>query len=627
MAAVPPLLSPTALPCLLALVMLLAGCGQAPLKPAATHLRSGEPAAAGAIPAPAQRVPALPKPAVVARAETYSVVVHNVAVHDLLFALARNAKLNVDIHPEVSGTVTLNAVEQTLPQLLARIARQVDMRHEMIGDTLVVTRDTPHLRAYRVDYVSAERRVEMNSNLSTQFSAGGAAAATTTGATGTTGSTARVEIKSTNRLWETIVENVKEILQETDRILPPEALEAVGGRQVARRTRISSQSQPGLMQNEQLSRAETEETAVQPTRFREAAHVIANRESGTLYVRATTRQHEHVQEFLDQVMARVKQQVLIEVTVAEVALNDEYQRGIDWRRMRSGASATGSAGFGTGGTGFDFSQSTANTPAGVGTGNFVVGYSNTASNVASAVQLLESFGTVRVLSSPKLSVLNNQTALLRVTRDLVYFTITPQQVSVTSPGGGGNVTVAPAFTTTPNIAAAGFMMGVLPQIGEGDSVVLNVRPTIRRKLRDVADPNPALGAIQNLIPEFETREFESILRIQSGQTAVLGGLMQDEVSNVEDGVPGLSSIPLLGELFKHRRDVTRKIELVIFLRPTVIVEASLDGDFARFRGLAPKDDFFLKPDLRRRDLRAKPADEPAAGSPGKDAPRDQQGAP
>ncbi len=597
-------------PLIALLLFLVAACGQAPIKPAATHLRPGETPADGTIPPPAQRVPSLPKPAPAPRPETYSVLVHDVAVQDVLFALARNAKLNIDIEHDVAGTVTLNAVEQTLQQLLARIARQVEMRYELIGDTLLVMRDTPLLRAYRVDYVSAERRVEMNSNLSTQFSAAGAAGLAVPpapGATGTTGSTARVEIKSHNRLWDAIVDNVREILQESVPL-------ATAGEAEPPPPRVA----PGV-QSPQVPR---------PARAREAARestrVIANRESGTLYVRATSRQHEQVQEFLDQVMARVKQQVLIEVTVAEVALNDEYQRGIDWQRLRPGATATGTAGFGGGATGFDFAQSSAGTPAGVNTSAFVVGYSNVRGGFASAVRLLESFGTVRVLSSPKLSVLNNQTALLRVTRDLVYFTITPQPISINSPGGGGSVTVQPAFTTTPNVAAEGFMMGVLPQVGEGDAVVLNVRPTLRRKIRDVPDPNPALTLMPSTIPEFETREFESILRVQSGQTAVLGGLMQDEVRNIDDGVPGLSSLPLIGELFKQKRDITRKIELVIFLRPTVIADASLDGDYARFRGLLPKDDFFLKPDARRRDLRAEPPAEKAAiGEPPAGATREE----
>jgi len=594
------------------LFVLSAGCGLQPIKPADTHISAPpEPAVAGTVP-PVQTAPVLPKPTPSVRPETYSVVVNNVRVQELLFALARDAKINVDIDSDVSGTVTLNAVDQTLMQLLARIARQADIRYEMVGQNLVVKRDTPFLRAYRVDYISAERKVEMRSDLSTQFTAATGAGASTAVSTGTTGSTAKVEITSSNRLWDTIVQNLKDILQETDKILPT----AAAG--------VTTQPQTSPQAGQQQGGSATSRQQANVT-FREAASVIANRESGTLYVRATTRQHEKVREFLDQVMASVKRQVLIEVTVAEVALSDEFQRGIDWQRLRSGAADVGVAGFGTGGTGFEFSQSSAGTPAGVGTNAFIVGYSRTASNFSSALRLLESFGTVRVLSSPKLSVLNNQTALLRVTRDLVYFTLTPQQVSVGATGGG-TVNVTPTFSSTPAVAAEGFMMGVLPQIGEGDSVVLNVRPTIRRKVGDATDPNPELKKVDvtNNIPVFETREFESVLRIGSGQIAILGGLMQDEVQNIEDRVPLLSDIPLLGWLFTQKRDITRKIELVIFLRPTVIHDASIDGDYSRFRGHLPAEDFFMKPDLQRRDLRATPRGEGPATSertaPGGSAP-------
>src|SRR5207302_7358637 len=160
------------------------------------------------------------------------------------------------------------------------------------------------------------------------------------------------------------------------------------------------------------------------------------------------------------------------------------------------------------------------------------GYVSTGNNCSVTLKLHEQLGEVRVLSSPKLSVMNNQTAILRVTRDIIYFTITPSTPAV--PGGGiGVITVNAAFTTTPNVAAEGFMMAVLPQINDTDGVVLNVRPTIRRQVATARDPNPALQglATQNDIPLFETREFDSILRLQSGQTAVLAGLMQDQVEN------------------------------------------------------------------------------------------------
>ena len=159
-----------------ALAFALGGCAQIKPKPSAAHA-GVEPAARteGAIPAPVQVAPVVPPPSPAPRPETYSVVVNNVRVQDLLFALARDAKLNVDIHPGITGTVTLNAIEQTLPQLLGRIAKQVDMRYEIDGPTLVVTRDTPYLRPYKIDYVSASRNVRMQSTASTQFgSAGGA---------------------------------------------------------------------------------------------------------------------------------------------------------------------------------------------------------------------------------------------------------------------------------------------------------------------------------------------------------------------------------------------------------------------------------------------------------------------
>src|SRR3989442_1923209 len=126
--------------------VLVAACGQTPIKPSDMHVRADTQAPEGTIPPPVQVTPLLPPPKPTARPETYSVVVNNVRVPELLFALARDAKLNVDIHPDITGTVTLNAIDQTLPQLLARIARQVDMRYEIDGSTLAVMRASPFLR-------------------------------------------------------------------------------------------------------------------------------------------------------------------------------------------------------------------------------------------------------------------------------------------------------------------------------------------------------------------------------------------------------------------------------------------------------------------------------------------------
>lgn len=526
--------------------MMLVGCGMQPPKVESSHIRVEEqPSADNDIPPAVQIAPMLPRPKAVAKPETYSVVVSNVRVQELLFALARDAKLNVDVHPGVTGNVTLNAIDQTLPQLLNRISKQVDMRYEMDGPNLIVMRDTPHLRNYRIDYVNIARNTTSLVSLSTQVAGGGAAGG---GGGAGTNSTSTISSTSNNRFWETLVGNVKDILRETDRVVstsPPA-------------TPTPSAPQPGALQPQQAAAGGVQPAANAPaaatqapfTEFREAASVISNPEAGVLSIRATSRQHERIQAFLDQVMASAKRQVLIEATIVEVLLNNNYQRGIDWSRMRTPGRA-----------GFQFQQSSVNTPAAISSNAFVAGYALPGFNFTSALRLLESFGDVKVLSSPKMTVMNNHMATLRVADNIIYFEVTANTVA------SANAPATTTFTTTAKTVPIGFLMSVVPQISDTDTVLLNLRPTISRLVRYVSDPNPSLGAVPNLVPETQTREMESLLRVQSGQTAVLGGLIQDDARNTEDGIPGINRVPGLGELFRQRQDTVRKTELVIFFAP------------------------------------------------------------
>jgi general secretion pathway protein D len=405
---------------------------------------------------------------------------------------------------------------------------------------------------------------------------GGAPGAQAAG--GQNNSTATINSVSANKFWDTLVGNIKEILQETDKVLPAAA---------------PAPATPSTTAPAPLG-APVAPAPIPTATFREAASVIANPETGILNIRATSRQHEKVQEFLDHVMINAKRQVLIEATVAEVQLNNEYQRGIDWQRLRSGAASLGVPSFGLGRSGLEIGQSSGNTPANISTNAFVLGGAITSLNFNFALKLLESFGDVRVLSSPKISVLNNQTAVLKVVDNLVYFTIQAQTTT-------SQTTSLTTFTTTLNSVPVGFIMSLVPQISDADVVVLNLRPTISRKIGDVADPNPSLAAagVTSLIPVIQTREMESVLRVQSGQVAVLGGLMQDAVTNIEDTIPGVRDIPGLGQLFSQRKDLNQKTELVIFLRPVVIRDASTEGDYAGFRSLLPGADFFAKPNPSR----------------------------
>ncbi len=571
------------------LVVLLASCGGLPpAKVENAHLQVEEaPAPPGSIPPPVQVAPVLPKPRATARAETYSVVVNNVRVQELLFALARDAKLNVDIHPSVTGNVTLNAIDQTLPQLLTRIARQVDMRYEVDGANLIVMRDTPFLRNYRIDYLNMSRISTSQLGVSSQVTAGQGSSGGSGGVgTFSNNSVSTVNNVSNNRFWDTLVANVRDLLRESDKLIP-------GNPQVAAAPAAPAATTPppglaGLLgaqsatPNAPASSPQTPPTAQTTTsqsmEFREAASVIANPEAGILSIRATSRQHEKILEFLDQVMANVKRQVLIEATIAEVQLNNQYQRGIDWSKLR-----TGSAGF-------QFLQSSGATPAGINTNAFTVGYAAGNQNFTAALKLLESFGDVKVLSSPKISVLNNQSAVLKVVDNLVFFTIKADTTI-------NQTTSLTTFTSTLNSVPVGFVMTVIPQISESDTVVLNLRPTISRKIGDVADPNPTLSAagVASLVPVIQTREMDSMLRVQSGQIAVMGGLIQDQVSSTEDGIPGVNRVPSIGDFFRQKKDTITKTELVIFLRPIVIHDASIEGDYRRYRNLLPDSDYLTRP--------------------------------
>jgi general secretion pathway protein D len=568
---------------------LVAGCGTQPSQPTPSgHIMAeNQPPRTGSIPAPVTQTIPVPVPRPTPKQETFSVSVVNVPVQELLFALARDAKVNIDINSGIGGLVTVNAINQTLPQILSRISKQVDMRYQMEGTTIVVMPDTPILRNYVVDYVNMTRDTNGSVAIATQV------ATTGQGAVGGTGGTSNDNNSKTNltnvaknRFWETLVANIKDMLRETDKVLPEGSYETVvqqdqsqattgtgspaagSGRRSGADQGIAGSPNPAILQS-------AGSTVVRRATYREAASVIANPETGVIAVRATARQHEKVQEFLDKVMTGARRQVLIEATIMEVQLSDNYQQGIDWSWLINNGK-------------FKLFQDTAGLPSQVGPTLFTG--SVDAGSFKAMVKLMESFGTVKVLSSPKLSVINNQTALLKVVDNVVYF-VTQAQTSQ------AQTTSLTTFTTTPNTVPVGFVMSVTPQISEADAVLLNVRPSISRIIGFVNDPNPALAdaGVTSPFPEIQTREMESVLRVNSGDTAVMGGLMEDGIQNKDDIIPGAGRLPLLGGIFASRNDTRKKSELVIFLRPVVIKNASLDGDYASYRSLLPTDKFLEAP--------------------------------
>jgi len=512
------------------------------------HLTASLPA-----PTPANIPPVVPQsayvppPQTIPDGERYTVVVNEVPVRELLFALARDAKRNVDIAGDVKGSITLNAIEQTLPQILDRVAREVNLRYRLEGNDIVIEADTPFFRNYDVGYVNLARDTDTSVSVATQVATTGEGAANNSGGGGNRGSggggnnsnssSTRVSSKSSNRFWETLTANILTIIGDKSGGKPQSSTE----------------------------------------------NLVVNAETGIVSVRATTVQHKQIQEFIDRVLTSARRQVLIEATIVEVTLNDQSQSGVDWKIVLDPSRA-----------GFGFNQSLLgpinNGVIANAVSSFVVGYSDPSANgrvVEATLRLLREFGDTKVLSSPRLMVINNQTALLKVVQELVYFTI-----DVTTTDSTLNAQGRSFIGSQVHSVPVGLVMAVTPQISANQEVTLTVRPTISQKIGDAIDPGPQLASqlngnssanITNTVPVIQTREMESVLKLVNGQIGVLGGLMQDEITNANREVPGLAKIPFIGDLFFHARDLqNKKTELVVFLRPVIVSEPNVETDLKAY---------------------------------------------
>ena len=558
----------------------------------------------GAVPKPAISLPSLPKPKSVPRTESYSVVVSKLDVNSLLFTLARDSGINLDIHPGLTGEVTLNAINQTLPQILERIGKQVGMRWRMENGTLAVMPDTPYLKTYHVDYFNITRNVKSTVSIANSVDSTGSNAASSN--SGTNHSSTVIDSEAQNQFWKKLEINLKEMLGVPLENRQPSVSPPIYGTNTARQA--SQIARPAMSMGDvasalaiadRLAKIEknaalAEKTAAQiaamqakpePGRHAETAgrpeamnQVILHAETGTLTIRASHRDQQKVAEYLASVQAAALRQVLIEATVVEVALGDQYQAGVDWSMLTDSRN-------------WSLNQQLTSTRFSAAGPVNVVGYAG--GMFSATLSFLEQFGRTRVLSSPKVIALNNQTAVMKVVDQQVYFSLKIEE-DKNEAGTVINRTYSSEIHTVP----VGLVMQVTPQVAQSGAITLSVRPTITRITSYTEDPAIAMLAASNklnvksLVPNLQVREFDSTLKVPSGQVAVLGGLIQDSQSNERNGIPGLSRLPWLGDLFSYRDDHIKKTELVIFLKPVAIREGGLDGELKHFRQYAPDLNFF-----------------------------------
>ena len=299
--------------------------------------------------------------------------------------------------------------------------------------------------------------------------------------------------------------------------------------------------------------------------------IVVDRHAGLVIVRAMPGELRDVEAYLDSAQDNLQRQVILEAKVIEVTLSDSFQSGIDWAAIsesRDISFGTNRVTGGVGGTSVINAAGEVVVSSGLDVTNNpfsnLFTLSSSSSTFGSLITLLNTQGDAQVLSSPRVSTVNNQKAVIKVGSDEFFVT----EVSSSTTSGAGGTTTNPELTLTPFFS--GIALDVTPQISAEGDVILHIHPSVS----EITDQlkNITVGGQSFQLPlAFSTvRESDSIVRARNGQIIVIGGLMQNSTVDDSAGVPGASDVPFLGELFKQKKKTNQRSELVILLRPVVI---------------------------------------------------------
>ncbi len=309
--------------------------------------------------------------------------------------------------------------------------------------------------------------------------------------------------------------------------------------------------------------------------------VITSPQAGLVTIRAYPKELKAVREFLNQSESHLKRQVVLEARILEVSLNEGYEQGVDW----SGLSASWDGNKGITGGGSLTPSTIANTPnqifSALGGG---AGFKISDGNFNVAVNLLKTQGDVNTLSSPRVTATNNQKAVIKVGTD-EYF-VTNASTTTTTSGTSAPI-VTPNVELTPFFS--GIALDVTPQIDEEGKVLLHIHPSVidteeQKKTIDVGTADPLILPLA----KSSIRESDTVVQANNGDIIVIGGLMKTDKQEIVSKVPLLGDIPWVGEAFTNRRESTKKVELVILLKPTVVQKDTWQNELQRSSELLDK---------------------------------------
>lgn len=293
--------------------------------------------------------------------------------------------------------------------------------------------------------------------------------------------------------------------------------------------------------------------------------VVVNRMAGTVQVTDRHPNVKRVEQFVAQINQAIHRQVDIDVRIVEVALNDDFSLGIDWSRVTGGAPGRVNTDFSVG------------TIVGQPAGGFAAKLPSLALNIfeingstlsfSAMLDALHEQGQVKVVSQPKIRTLNNQSALIKVGTDRTFF----RRELLTDTTSAGSTTQT---TDVPQVVTEGVVLSITPQISADGWIMMDVSPVVTR-VSSVSEVRDSGGNLQSSAPNLDIRQASSLVRVRSGETVVIGGLIQDQTSDTERSIPGLADVPLVGDIFRGNYQIQGKRELVILLTARVVSAGSI----------------------------------------------------
>ena len=461
----------------------------------------------------------------------YSFSIRDADVREVLMAIAKQTSTNIVVDPRVKGTVTIDLKNVTLTEALDTLTDLLGLSYAVRQNIVRVYEPVAETRIFSLQYVNLKRTA--SSSTSAQIGAGGTAGGIFPGTTG--GAPAGTGVVGAGSTGVT---------------------GAGGG--TGGQTSMSTQTDTDLWKDVEAGVGKL---------LSPVGKLIVDKQGSNLLVTDFPKFLDRIGNYLERVEGSVQRQVLIEARIVEVSLTGKFQFGIDWGAIATAAALKGTTKLSPISPTRILSQKLAPSE-----GAFQIGV--TSSDFQALLSVLSTQGEVNVLSSPKLTTLNNQTAVLRAATDEVFF----ETRVVFIPGTAAGTSV-PTNEVTPRTVTIGVVLTVTPQISADGSVVLHVHPTVtdsNRKAKFTQIPAGDTPGFTIEVPVVDVREADMVVRAREGQMVVIGGLIQERRSDDESKVPLLGDLPGIGRLFRSTTQDRKKTELVVLLIPTVMVGKKID---------------------------------------------------